>query len=109
MLAGLRSLHSIAVYILSTFTAICVRLNSAESPELGCNGLGEAVIRVCLRGVPTSFCFVLLVGLRGDVSRRFDLCVENVMNKARDRKDSPEGCIVRTVLKASRKYSKLSE
>jgi len=109
ILAGFRSSHSIAVYISSTFTAICVRLISAKRQELGCDRLREAVIRVCLRGLTTSFRFVLAVGLKGDISRLFDLCVAYVMNSARDRKDSPEGCTVRTVLKASRKYSKLSE
>lgn len=109
ILAGLRSSHSIAVYIRSIFTAICGLLNSGWRPEHGCNELGEAVIRVCLRGVLTPWCFVLFVGFRGDVPRLLDLCVAYVMNSARDRKDSPEGCPVRIVLKASRKYPKLSE
>lgn len=109
ILAGFRSSHSIAVYISSTFTAICVRLISSKRRELGCRELGEAFIIVCLRELTASFRFVLAVGLKGDVSRLFDLCVAYVMNSAKDRKDSPEGCTVSTVLKASRKYSKLSE
>ncbi len=109
ILAGLRPSHSIAVYVSSTFTAICVRLIPSKRQELGRSELGEAFIRVCLRELTATFRFVLAVGFKGDVSRFFDLCVAYVMNSAKDRRDSPEGCTVRIVLKASRKYSKLSE
>lgn len=109
MFAGFRSSHSIAVYISSTFTAICARLNSSKRRELGCSELGEALINVCLREVTASFRFVPAVAFKGDVSWFFDLCVAYVMKSAKDRKDSLEGCTVRMVLKASRKYSKLSQ
>ena len=109
ILAVSRSSQSIALYICSIFTAICVRLNSENRLVLGFNGLGKVVVRVCLRGVPKSFSFIPLVGLRGELPRCFGLCVAYVMNSARDRKESAEGCTVRIVLNASTKYSNVSE
>ena len=87
--------------------AIWLRLSSIESLEGSAIGLGEAVINVCLLGVDAHGTDVALLGLRGTMSRFLGVCLAYVMYMASDRKYSADGWGPRTVLKASRKRSKV--
>lgn len=87
--------------------AIWPLYSSVASLEGNVIGLVEVVISVCFFGVEALRIDVILLGLRGADSRLLGVCLAYVMYMASDRKYSADGWGLRTVLKASRKRSKV--
>jgi len=67
-------------------------------------GLGDAVNGVCTGEGLSDLNFKLFVGRRGNDNFCFGLWIAYVIYRAKARKDSVEGCMVSTALKAPIKY-----
>ena len=96
--------QSMSTYISKTLSATCNWGSSADSCLSLDEGLGDAVSGVCAGDEFSDLNFRLLVGKSEVDDFRFGLWIAYVMYRAKARKDSAEGCIVRIDLKAPRKY-----
>ncbi len=93
-----------STYISKTLSATCNWGSSEDSLLSFDKGLGDALNGVCAGDEFSDLNFRLFV-VRSEVEDFcFGLWIAYVMYRARARKDSAEGCIVRIDLKAPRKY-----